>query len=147
MKRIIASLQSTGEAAAPTGEPPRVQPKGRSEAVTVLHADSGAEEAERILMTGISYENDVTFTSETTFVESGTITVGDGAGTLKIDTVGEGHLSPTPDPTVLAGAVTWRIVEADGSLQGATGLITSTFLLSTDRPEYREYLTAAVFFP
>ena len=147
MKRIIVTLQTSGEAAAPVGEPPRVYPKGRSETVTVLQADRGTEHAEQVLLNGISYENDVTFTSEATFVESGTICVGQGAGTLMVNTVGEGHLAPTPDPAVVSGAVTWRIVEAHGLLDGATGLITSTFLLSTEGPEYREYLTAVLFFP
>ena len=104
-----------------------------------------AEDAPGGLSSGFPY--DVTFTSEATFVESGTICVGQGAGTLMVNTVGEGHLAPTPDPAVVSGAVTWRIVEAHGLLDGATGLITSTFLLSTEGPEYREYLTAIVFLP
>jgi hypothetical protein len=58
MKRIVVSFQNTGEASPPSGEPPMVYPKGRSENATVLASDEGLSDLERALTSGISYENE-----------------------------------------------------------------------------------------
>jgi hypothetical protein len=145
MKPIIVSFQNRGEATPPSGEPPRVYPKGSSENVTVLVSDSEGEDLERALTCGISYENEVTFTSQTTFVETGTMRVGGGEGNLYVSTIGEGHLGPSSDTALLAGAVIWRIDGGDGRFEGVTGLMTSNFLLAADQGQFREYLTAVVF--
>jgi hypothetical protein len=94
-----------------------------------------------------AYANQVTFTSESTFRESGTISFGDGEGGLDVDTVGEGTLGPSADPEVLHGAVIWRITEGRGRFDGATGLITSNFLLRPSDGHFDESQVAVIFLP
>ena len=66
-----------------------------------------------------------------TFVEEGTITFGT-AGTVTFETVGRGCVESGREPATTVGAVVWRIVEGKGSFTGATGLITSNFVVSAD---------------
>ncbi len=147
MNRIVVSFQNRGEATPPSGEPPGVYPKGRSENVMVLVSDGEVGDLERAVASGVSYENEVTFTSQTGFVETGRIRVGEEEGNLYVSTVGEGHLGPTSDPTLLAGAVIWRIDHGDGKFEGVTGLMTSNFLLAGGQGQFCEYLTAVLFTP
>jgi hypothetical protein len=147
MKPMAVSFENRGEATPPEGEPPRVYPKGTSEKVTVLASGDGTGDLERALTAGISYENEVTFKSESAFVETGTIQVGNDGEKLYISTVGEGHLGPSSDPTLLAGAVVWRIDRGEGRFAGVTGLLASNFVLAADEGHFREYLTAVIFVP
>jgi hypothetical protein len=52
-----------------------------------------------------SYLNHVTYTGDSTFAETGTISFGDADGELDIVTVGEGTLGPSADANLLHGAV------------------------------------------
>ena len=70
----------------------------------------------------------MTFTGETSFQETGTITFGSG-NTLQFATVGSGYLAPSADPGRKQGAVTWRVERGAGQFAGATGLITSNFFV------------------
>ncbi len=65
------------------------------------------------------------------FTETGSIEYV-GRGTVKFDTIGVGHLGPSPLPGTQWGAVIWRITEGEGELRGATGYITSNFTVSAD---------------
>jgi hypothetical protein len=94
-----------------------------------------------------SYANHATFTGESTFTETGTISFGDGDGEVDVDTVGEGTLGPSAEPDVLHGAVIWRITEGRGRFEGASGLITSNFLLRPATGEVEDRQTAVVFLP
>jgi hypothetical protein len=53
-----------------------------------------------------------------------------GRGTVKFETVGVGHLAPSPLPETQWGAVIWRITEGAGEFRGAAGYITSNFTVS-----------------
>jgi hypothetical protein len=66
-----------------------------------------------------------------TFVEDGTITYG-GAGSVRFDTIGRGHVGPAPDGHGSHGVVMWRITGGDGRFAGAQGLITSNFTVTPD---------------
>jgi hypothetical protein len=77
-----------------------------------------------------TFESEVTITGDTAFVESGTIRFGEGAS-VRFSTVGAGYLAPSPEEGTLAGAITWRIDSGEGQLEGATGLITSNFLVGS----------------
>jgi len=44
--------------------------------------------------------------------------------------VGEGYLGPSAEPKLSHGSVIWRIEEGEGQFAGASGLITSNFLVS-----------------
>jgi hypothetical protein len=65
------------------------------------------------------------------FVEDGTITYG-LAGTVSFATVGRGTVGPSPMPGWVHGAVMWSVTGGDGWFTGATGLITSNFIVSAD---------------
>ena len=53
-----------------------------------------------------------------------------GRGAVEFDTVGTLHSSPCPLPHTRWGAVIWRITAGEGEFAGASGYITSNFLVS-----------------
>ena len=83
---------------------------------------TGGEEAK--------FQSEVIFTGETSFQESGTISFGDNGHRLHFSTVGQGYIGPSADPQLKHGSVIWKIDRGEGQLEGATGLITSNFLVS-----------------
>jgi hypothetical protein len=140
MQRISISAQFEGDAPEPSGTPPQTSPRATSRSLEAVSADGSRFAVERA-----SYANHATFTGESTFTETGTISFGDGE--LDVDTVGEGTLGPSAEPDVLHGAVIWRITEGRGRYAGASGLITSNFLLRPATGEFEERQTAVVFLP
>src|SRR4051812_36916143 len=77
------------------------------------------------------FESEVRLTSDTTFLESGTIDFG-GGSRLRFSTVGAGQLGPSAEEGVSSGAVSWRVDGGEGQLAGASGYITSNFLVMAD---------------
>jgi hypothetical protein len=77
------------------------------------------------------FESQVTFTGETSFHEEGSITFGDNPHRLYFSTVGQGYLGPSADPQLKQGAVLWKVERGEGQFAGATGLITSNFVVSS----------------
>ena len=76
-----------------------------------------------------AFESLVTFTGETAFHESGTITFGEHGHRLRFSTVGQGYLGASPDPTRKHGTVMWQVDGGEGQFAGARGLITSNFFV------------------
>jgi len=72
-------------------------------------------------------ESTLAFQDERRFEEAGTIVFALG-NTLRIR--GRGRLAPSANPDLRQGTIVWRIEGGDGHFDGATGLITSNFLLS-----------------
>jgi hypothetical protein len=140
MERLTMAAHFRGEAAQPSGEPPQTQPRAESVALEAISADGSPVDLDRAF-----YANDVTFTSESTFVETGTISFGDGE--LDIETVGEGTLAPSASAELLQGAVIWRVTGGRGRFEGASGLITSNFLLRPGTGEVEDHENAVVFLP
>jgi hypothetical protein len=142
MQRIVMTALFQGEAAAPSGDPPHTDPRASSisiEAVSADGSDAGIQRA--------SYENHAVYTSESTFAETGTIRFGDGAGELEIATVSDGTLGPSAESDVLHGAAVYTITGGGGRLAGATGLITTNFLLWPATGQFEERQVAVVFVP
>jgi len=77
-----------------------------------------------------TFESEVTFSDESTFLETGTIAFGNNGHRLRFSTVGQGHLGSSADPTLKHGAVSWRVDGGEGQFAGASGLITSNFFVS-----------------
>ena len=75
-----------------------------------------------------TFASEVTCTSETGFQEVGTITFGAG-NVVRFSTVGSGNLRTSADLARKHGAVLWRVDGGEGQFSGATGLITSNFLV------------------
>jgi hypothetical protein len=142
MQRIAISAQFEGEAPEPSGTPPQTSPRATSRSLEAVSAEGSRFGVERA-----SYANHVTFTGESTFTETGTISFGDADGEVDVDTVGEGTLGPSAEPEVLQGAVIWRITEGRGRFEGASGLITSNFLLRPATGELEDRQNAVVFLP
>jgi hypothetical protein len=142
MQRVTMSVHLRGTATPPAGEPPQTDPRARSDAIVTLAADVSDPG-----ITLLTYENHAVFTGETTFVEQGTIRVNGGEAELDVASVGDGTMAPSPDPELYHGAVLWRVVEGRGRLAGATGLITSNFLLQPALGEFDEFQVITLFLP
>lgn len=78
----------------------------------------------------VNFESQVMLGGET-FSETGSIDYG-VLGKIKFESVGVGYLGSSPVPGLQAGAVLWRITEADGEFAGATGYVTSNFTVSAE---------------
>ena len=76
----------------------------------------------------VNFASEVVFTGEH-FNETGSIEYV-GRGQVTFETVGVGHLEPSPLPETQWGAVIWRMTAGTGEFQGATGYITSNFTVS-----------------
>jgi hypothetical protein len=138
LEPLVLTMRFTGHATPPAGEPPELDVRSETESVTLEGGEGAAIDA-------VSYETHVTFTSEIAFTESGRVAVGRNGDAFLISTVGEGYIGPSPDPSILHGAVTWRIDRGEGTLEGASGLITSNFQLQSDTGDVTEYQVAVIF--
>ena len=78
------------------------------------------------------FESEVRMTAGENFTESGTITFGEGDHGLRFSTVGQGQIIPKADSKELSGAVTWKVEGGDGQFEGASGFITSNFLVNAE---------------
>lgn len=92
-----------------------------------------------------------TFNQDGSFTETGTITFGDPTGNnlLHFSTIGLGYLNPdlcTESPYT-PGTVMWRIDEGEGFFAGATGAITSNFLINKSTNELIAYQFGVVNLP
>jgi hypothetical protein len=128
VKPITFSLQFRGQVAEFEGELRKQARAPGCALVTSLTADGpagrfvwapGDEEA--------LLESTLRFQDERRFDEAGTIAFARG-NILRIR--GRGRLAPSANPDLRQGTIVWRIEDGDGHFQGATGLITSNFLLS-----------------
>jgi hypothetical protein len=142
MRRLIISARFSSKATQPSGEPPEVDVDGRSEWVSVHAADESDAGIH-----SLRYSSHAEFTGETTFTERGRLFVDDGDAALDFATFAEGFLGPSADPELHHGSVSWRIERGHGRFQGASGLITSNFVLRPSGGEVDERQVAVVFLP
>ena len=139
MQRLTILTHFRGTAAEPSGEPPQTDPRANSVSVEVVEDDGRVDRIVRA-----SYENHATFTGESTFAETGSIRYDDD-GELQIATLSDGTLGPSAQPDVLHGAALYRITGGSGRFDGASGLITSNFLLHPATGEFEERQVTVVF--
>jgi hypothetical protein len=76
----------------------------------------------------VAFESHVVLSGET-FNETGSIDYS-GRGKVTFETVGAGHLGPSPVAGLQWGAVIWRITAGEGEFVGAAGYITSNFTVA-----------------
>lgn len=74
------------------------------------------------------FHSEVRWMSGTAFDEWGTIELGAG-NVIHFQTIGEGYLAPAAKDGVQHGTVMWEVTNGEGALRGATGLITSNFVV------------------
>jgi hypothetical protein len=132
VRQIIYALQFKGQAA------PKAGSTGVLKAATTASGCTLTTSVGRDGVTGnlqpqageqAQFESEVTLTGENQFLESGTISFGDGGHRLRFSTVGNGSLGASPIPKLQQGAVTWRVDGGEGQFAGASGLITSNFTI------------------
>lgn len=91
------------------------------------------------------------FNPDGSFTETGTITFGDAAANnvLNFSTILLGQLNPNlcPESPYTSGTVMWRIDEGAGFFAGATGAITSNFLIDKSTNELTAYQFGVVQLP
>jgi hypothetical protein len=121
VERLIMLVRFKDQMTAPEGDPPQFTVHGESEEISVLEGDPALAPSEA------AFDTNVRVTGETSFDEDGVITFGKGGDRVRVTTLGEGTLRPSPEEGVHEGSVIWQIEEGEGRLAGATGLITSNF--------------------
>lgn len=132
MHQMVYAMQFSGQATPVDGSPNvlRARTKAPSCNMTSLVGPEGLAGMVNAAAGGsAAFESEVTFTGESSFVESGRISFGNDGHNIRFSTVGEGYLGPGPESGVQQGAVTWRIDGGEGQFAGARGLITSNFLV------------------
>lgn len=80
---------------------------------------------------GARLESEMLFADETAFREQGSIVFG-AESELRFRTLGTGRLTPSRDPSVRHGTVTWELDGGKGQFEHSTGRITSNFTLDAD---------------
>jgi hypothetical protein len=138
MPRILMLVEFSDRATAPEGDPPSLTVHGESTRVVPLEGDAPERAA---------FDSSVTMTGETSFDESGTMTFGEDGDRVRFSAIGEGYLGPSPDQGLLEGSVIWRVEEGAGRFAGATGLITSNFVMRAETGEVAEKQVISLFLP
>lgn len=138
MRRQTLLLRFEPKPEPPSGDPPSFDVTAGPGTVTLLDGDDTG------VPTEASYRTHVTTTGPDTFDETGELSL-DGA-TLTLTTVGTGILQPAPQEGTLMGAVTF-LAKGTGHLEGASGLLTSSFELQTDGSGSAEQQVLRLFLP
>src|SRR3979411_2839553 len=122
MRQIIFSLQFKG-GAVPGSDPGvlKATTSATSCSLQTIIGPGGVESVFHPADGGMAYfESGVTVIGKDTFTESGTISFGEGDDALRFSTLGEGHMSPSPIPGLMAGAVIWKVEGGEGGFAGAS---------------------------
>jgi hypothetical protein len=134
VKEVVFALVFTGRAGPIAGSTATRHAKSSapSQALSaVLGARGVQSRLEPLAGESATLESRVERSGDGTFVEDGTITYG-SAGRVSLETVGRGHVGPSPVPGWAHGGVLWSITGGDGVFAGASGLITSNFVVSAE---------------
>lgn len=133
MRQVVFALRFTGQAEplGGTGDVMRAATTAPSLAlVTMVGPDGVTGTLAPLSGEPATFESDLTLVGGTAFQESGTIAFGRDHR-LRFSTVGNGYLGPSADPGLRQGAAIWQIESGDGQFLGASGLITSNFVLDS----------------
>ncbi len=145
MKHVIYSMQFKGTAASGGENIMKVTTSATSCSMDSVVGTDGVESAFHPAEGGLAYfESEVRLTDTNTFTETGTISFGEDEHLLRFSTVGHGVLGPSADPKYSAGSVTWKVDGGEGQFEGASGLITSNFLVLEDG-EITDYHFGVIF--
>ena len=145
MKHVIYSMQFKGTAV-PGGENVmKATTSATSCSIESVIGVDGVESKFHPAEGGLAYfESEVHLTGKNTYTENGTISFGEDEHMLRFTTVGQGRLGPSADPKYSAGAVTWQVDGGEGQFEGASGYITSNFLVTEDG-EITDYHFGVIF--
>lgn len=148
MKRLAFALTFQGEAAQVNDDPVEFKAvmKGESCQHKTVIGPEGVNGAHESVVGGdASFTSEVTMTGPGEFTETGVIDY-DHGNRIHFSTIGTGNLEPAPEEGVQHGAVRWKIDRGEGQFEGATGHITSNFMIDAEgRLTDREFVV--VFIP
>jgi hypothetical protein len=84
-----------------------------------------------------------------TFTEKGTITFGEGQGfgSLTFSSVGKGQLFNPVESSLNPGMVMWQVESGSGFFEGASGNITSNFLIDLNTDELIDHHFGLIYLP
>jgi hypothetical protein len=149
VQQIVYSMRFTGLAGPVEGQPETVMKAATSApscAITsVVGAGGLTSSIESVAGDAATFESTVSFTSETAFQETGSITFGAG-NSVRFSTVGDGYLNTSATPGLMHGVIGWRIDSGEGQFAGATGLITSNFTVNA-AGEVTDHHFGMIFLP
>ena len=140
MRQLTISARLHGSAPEASGDPPATDPSAQS-----ISVEARAADAAPVAIADAAYTSHVVFTGPVTFAETGTIRYGDGE--VDIVAAGEGTIGPAADSRYMHGAVVWSVIAGRGDLTGATGLITSNFVIDTTTGEHDDDQVAVLYLP
>ena len=132
MSQLTFVMQFKGTATPPANptDPLKINASADSSSFSTIISETGVSATvESVYGAKATFESEATFTSPSSFTETGTITYGEGGHQLHFSTVGEGTIGPSTEPTLQSGAVLWKIERGTGQFAGATGFITSNFIV------------------
>jgi hypothetical protein len=133
MRQIFYAMQFTGRATPVAGSSNVLKAATTAEScalTTAVSAEGVSASLQPATGGKAAFESEVTVTGETSFIESGTISFGEGNHQLRFSTVGQGYLGASADPKLRHGSVIWRVEGGEGQFGSASGLITSNFTIS-----------------
>ena len=136
MPRVVFFAEFSDQATQPEGEPPTLTVHGES---TRVMAITGATPERAV------FDTQVTMTGETAFDEQGTMTFDGGGDSIRFTTLGQGYLGPSLEEGLMEGSVIWRVEGGAGRFAGATGLITSNFLMEAESGKVAEKQVITLF--
>jgi len=131
MAQLIYVMQFTGQAAPVAGSTTVIKATSSASScglTTVVGPSGVSGKLQAVPGDKASFESEVTLTGDASFVESGSIRFGD-RHMLRFSTVGQGQIGGSADPKLKSGTVTWRVDSGEGQFAGASGFITSNFLI------------------
>jgi hypothetical protein len=145
MKHVIYSMQFKGTVV-PGGEGiMKSTTSATSCSIQSLIGPDGVEGTFHPVEGGLAwFESEVRLAGQHAFTETGTISFGEDEHELRFSTVGEGHMGPSADEKYSAGAVTWKVDGGEGQFEGASGYITSNFIITEDG-EVTDYQFGVIF--
>lgn len=116
---------------------------------TLLGPHGVSSQIEQLAGSSATLENQFALShDQTMFFEWGAITFAAGA-TLTFESVGAGYLLGNLDPTrnFSLGTVMWRVTGGTGFFSGATGAITSNFLIDLQSTELVDNQFHVIYLP
>jgi hypothetical protein len=145
MRHVIYSMQFKGTVV-PGGEGiMKSTTSATSCSIQSLIGPDGVESSFHPVEGGLAwFESEVRLAGKHSFTETGAISFGEDNHELRFSTVGEGHMGPTADETYSAGVVTWKVDGGEGQFEGASGYITSNFIITEDG-EITDYQFGVIF--
>jgi len=147
MKHVIYTMQFKG-GMAPAGDGVlKTTTIATSCSIQSLTGPEGLAGTFHALEGGFAWlESEVRLTGKHSFTESGAISFGEDDHMVRFSSMGEGHMGPSADEKYSAGVVIRKVEGGQGQFEGASGYITSNFIVTEDG-EMTDYHFGVIFLP